>query len=318
VRILVTGGAGYIGSIAVAMLLEKGYRVTVLDDLSTGHLESLKGELEFVEGSILNRVAVEKALRNVDAVIHFAGKSIVSESVMKPDLYYRENVLGTEILLKEMVKCKVRKIVFSSSASVYGEVSSVPIKEDERTEPVNPYGKTKLEVEKLIELYVAKEEFAGISLRYFNVAGAYNSANGWVGELHAFETHLIPNMLNSTKEKPFEIFGTDWDTPDKTCIRDYVHVEDLIKAHIRALEKLNMGVYKVYNLGSGRGYSVKEIYDTGTIATSGKISAITRGRRAGDPKILVADISSAILDLDWYPEKGISEMVSDAFLALRN
>ena len=315
-RILVTGGAGYIGSVAVAMLIERGYKVTVLDDLSTGHKNSIVEGAKFIEGSILNPIAVEEALEDVEAVIHFAGKSIVSESVEKPDLYYKENVLGTENLLNTMMKQKVRKIVFSSSASVYGEVSENPVTENNKTEPINPYGKTKLEVEKLIETYVKENEFSGISLRYFNVAGAYNSTIGWLREKHAIETHLIPNILNSTKERPFGIFGTDWVTPDKTCIRDYVHVEDLVEAHIRALDQLNTGKYMVCNLGSGKGYSVKEIINAACVATSREIYSVVKSKREGDPAVLVADISRARLELDWYPKKSISQMVKDAYQAL--
>ena len=311
-RILVTGGAGYIGSTAVAILLERGYEVSVLDDCSTGHRDAVSSEATFFSGSILDEELVAQALVGCDAVIHFAAKSIVGESVEKPDLYNEVNVNGTRILLQQMAKAGVGKLVFSSTAATYGEPDAIPISEDAATKPTSPYGLTKLAVDEMISLE-AKSGLAAISLRYFNVAGALETKSGWLTERHSPETHLIPNLLRATPENPLKVFGNDWPTQDGTCIRDYVHVVDLIDAHIFALEKLESGSHKIINLGSGGGYSVNQVI-TATAEVLGRdIPVKISERRAGDPAVLIADISKAKAILGWVPSRKIEAMVSDTW-----
>jgi UDP-glucose 4-epimerase len=310
-RVLVTGGAGYIGSTAVDILLSQGYEISVLDDCSTGHFESVPAGIDFIQGSILNITDVAKALRGCDAVMHFAGKSLVGESVQQPDLYRKVNVAGTRILLDEMHRCGVKKLVFSSSAATYGEPKQVPITEDAPTQPTNPYGETKLEVDQMISAEAKARGISAVSLRYFNVAGAHESMRGWLTERHNPETHLIPNVLRSTKDKPVEIYGTDWPTADGTCVRDYVHVVDLIDAHIKALNSLKPGIHEIYNLGSGDGYSVRVVLAAASKATGFEIPTIKAPRRAGDPAVLIADISKAKDNLGWAPTRGIEIIVAD-------
>ncbi len=311
-RILVTGGAGYIGSTAVAILLERGYEVSVLDDCSTGHRDAVSSEATFFSSSILDEELVAQALVGCDAVIHFAAKSIVGESVEKPDLYNEVNVNGTRILLQQMAKAGIEKLVFSSTAATYGEPDAIPISEDAATKPTSPYGLTKLAVDEMISLEV-KSGLAAISLRYFNVAGALETKSGWLTERHSPETHLIPNLLRATPENPLKVFGNDWPTQDGTCIRDYVHVVDLIDAHIFALEKLESGSHKIINLGSGGGYSVNQVI-TATAEVLGRdIPVKISERRAGDPAVLIADISKAKAILGWVPSRKIEAMVGDTW-----
>ena len=250
-RILVTGGAGYIGSVAAHILLEKGYEVTVLDDLSTGRRKLVPSAARFVEGSILDKNAIQLALGECEAVIHFAAKSLVGESVLKPEKYWSTNVTGTATLLAAMRGMGVKKLVFSSTAATYGEPKSTPITEAAETKPTNPYGSSKLATDNMITSESIAYGLAAISLRYFNVAGAYRSKSGWLTEEHDPETHLIPNLLRAKSDAPMKIFGTDWPTKDGTCIRDYVHVVDLIDAHISALEKLELG-FNAIGVLSGR------------------------------------------------------------------
>ncbi len=311
-RVLVTGGAGYIGSTAVAILLERGYEVNVLDDCSTGHADAVSAQAKFVNGSILDIGAVSNALKGCDAVIHFAAKSLVGESVEKPDLYEDVNVNGTRILLAEMAKAGVRKLVFSSTAATYGEPEVIPITEDSLTKPTSPYGTTKLAVDQMITAE-SKSGLAAISLRYFNVAGAFESKSGWLAERHDPETHLIPNLLRATAQKPLKVFGNDWPTKDGTCIRDYVHVVDLIDAHILALENLEVSNHKIINLGSGGGYSVTEVIDGAAKVIGREIPAELASRRSGDPAVLIADISKAKSLLGWSPKRNIEDMVGDTW-----
>lgn len=311
-RVLVTGGAGYIGSTAVAILLERGYEVNVLDDCSTGHADAVSAQAKFVNGSILDIGAVSNALKGCDAVIHFAAKSLVGESVEKPDLYKDVNVNGTRILLAEMAKAGVRKLVFSSTAATYGEPEVIPITEDSLTKPTSPYGTTKLAVDQMITAE-SKSGLAAISLRYFNVAGAFESKSGWLAERHDPETHLIPNLLRATAQKPLKVFGNDWPTKDGTCIRDYVHVVDLIDAHILALENLEVSNHKIINLGSGGGYSVTEVIDGAAKVIGREIPAELASRRSGDPAVLIADISKAKSLLGWSPKRNIEDMVGDTW-----
>ena len=310
-RVLVTGGTGYIGSTAVEILLSQGYEISILDDCSMGHADTVPAGVRFVQGTLLNPTEVADALTGCDVVMHFAGKSLVGESVEKPDLYQSVNVDGTRILLDEMHKQSITKIVFSSSAATYGEPKEVPILETSETNPTNPYGATKLAIDHMITAEAKQHGISAASLRYFNVAGALKAERGWLAERHNPETHLIPNVLRSTQENPVKIFGTDWPTADGTCIRDYVHVIDLIDAHIKALKSLGAPGHEIYNLGSGSGYSVREVVSAASAAVGHQIPFVDSPRRAGDPAVLIADISKAKRELDWAPTRDMTAMVAD-------
>ena len=307
-RILVTGGAGYIGSTATAILADRGYEVVVLDDLSMGHADAVDPRATFIEGSILDADLLRNALAGCEAVIHFAGKSLVGESVEKPELYHHVNVDGSQNLLEAMAIHGIDKIVFSSSAATYGQPIDNPITEESFASPTNPYGASKLAIDKMI----TATGISAISLRYFNVAGAYQSSNGWLAERHNPETHLIPLVLRATEENPLKIFGTDWDTKDGTCIRDYVHVIDLIEAHILALGALKPHVHEIVNLGSGGGYSVREVISEATKVLGRPVPSVESPRRAGDPATLVASITKAKSLLGWEPTRDLETMISDA------
>lgn len=310
-RVLVTGGTGYIGSTAVEILLSQGFEISILDDCSMGHADTVPAGVRFIQGSLLNAHEVADALQGCEAVMHFAGKSLVGESVEKPDLYQSVNVDGTRILLDEMRKQSITKIVFSSSAATYGEPKVVPILETSETIPTNPYGATKLAIDHMITEEASIHGISAASLRYFNVAGALKAQRGWLAERHNPETHLIPNVLRSTQDNPVKIFGTDWPTPDGTCIRDYVHVIDLIDAHIKALNSLGNPGHEIYNLGSGSGYSVREVVKAASDAIGHQIPFVDSPRRAGDPAVLIADISKAKRMLDWSPTRDMTTMVAD-------
>ena len=312
-RVLVTGGAGYIGSTAAAILIENGFEVTVLDDCSTGHAELVAPGAKFVKGSILEKSDVVTALEGCEAVMHFGAKSLVGESVLKPEIYWNTNVNGTRILLEAMREKSIKKIVFSSTAATYGEPKRTPITEEDETKPTNPYGSSKLAVDYMLTSEAIAYGLAAISLRYFNVAGAYKSKNGWLTENHNPETHLIPNTLRSTDTNPLKIFGNDWPTADGTCIRDYVHVTDLIEAHISALENVEAGKHSIINLGSGGGYSVNEVVAAAAKAVGRAIPAKVTDRRPGDPAVLIADISKAEKVLGWKPTRNLEVMVKDAW-----
>jgi UDP-glucose 4-epimerase len=248
--------------------------------------------------------------------MHFAGKSLVGESVEKPDLYHSVNVDGTRILLDQMRKQSITKIVFSSSAATYGEPKVVPILETAETIPTNPYGATKLAIDHMITAEATAHGISAASLRYFNVAGALKAERGWLAERHNPETHLIPNVLRSTTDNPVKIFGIDWPTEDGTCIRDYVHVIDLIDAHLKALNSLGKPGHEIYNLGSGSGYSVREVVAAASSATGQQIPFIDSPRRAGDPAVLIADISKAKTRLGWEPIRDMNTMVSDTLKSM--
>ena len=315
-RVLVTGGTGYIGSTAVEILLNQGFEISILDDCSMGHADTVPAGVRFIQGSLLNVDEVADALTGCDAVMHFAGKSLVGESVEKPDLYHSINVDGTRIVLDQMRIQKITKIVFSSSAATYGEPKVVPILETSETVPTNPYGATKLAIDHMITAESAAYEISAASLRYFNVAGALKADRGWLAERHNPETHLIPNVLRSTTDNPVKIFGTDWPTADGTCIRDYVHVIDLIDAHIKALNLLHAPGHEIYNLGSGSGYSVREVVAAASAAIGHQTPFIDSPRRAGDPAILIADISKAKTQLNWEPTRDMNTMVSDTLKSM--
>ena len=315
-RVLVTGGTGYIGATAVEMLLTQGFEISILDDCSMGHADTVPAGVNFVQGSLLDSGQVAQALTGCEAVMHFAGKSLVGESVEKPDLYHSVNVDGTRILLDEMRKQSITKIVFSSSAATYGEPKVVPILETSETIPTNPYGATKLAIDHMITAEAGAIGISAASLRYFNVAGALKTERGWLAERHNPETHLIPNVLRSTIDNPVKIFGTDWPTHDGTCIRDYVHVIDLIDAHLKALQSLGKPGHEIYNLGSGSGYSVREVVAAASTATGQQIPFIDSPRRAGDPAVLIADISKAKSKLAWEPSRDMNTMVSDTLKSM--
>jgi UDP-glucose 4-epimerase len=314
---LVTGGAGYIGATATSMLLDAGYNVSVLDDCSTGHVDSVDSRARFTQGSILDPSALRAAITNCDAVIHFGGKSLVGESVQKPDLYMQVNVEGSTLLLDAMMENGVNKIVFSSSAAAYGEPQEVPITEGSTTNPTNPYGLSKLRVDQLLTHHANMSGIAAISLRYFNVAGALKTSRGWLPERHNPETHLIPNVLIATDQNPLKIFGTDWPTKDRTCVRDYIHVVDLIEAHMAALDALVLGKHEIINLGSGEGYSVRQVVDTAAHVLGHTVPVVEADRRTGDPAVLIASIQKARELLNWQPTRNLEKMISDALESLR-
>ena len=310
-RVLVTGGAGYIGSTAVDILIAQGYEVSVFDDCSTGHTDNVPAGVTFVQGSLLNRSEIAQALKGCEGVMHFAGKSLVGESVEKPELYWSVNVGGTRNLLDEMRIAKISKLIFSSSAATYGEPEVLPILESASNKPTNAYGASKLAVDAMITDEARGHGLSAASLRYFNVAGAHKSSRGWLTERHDPETHLIPNVLRSTPANPVKIFGSDWPTKDGTCIRDYVHVVDLIDAHIKALNSLGSAGHEIFNLGSGGGYSVREVITAASQSIGTQIPSIDSPRRAGDPAVLIADISKAKRVLSWQPTRNLKVMVSD-------
>jgi len=289
--VMVVGGAGYIGSHMVKDLLQANYRVITLDNLSTGHRDLLLG-CKLIEGNLgdttlLNRIFSD---HRIDVVMHFAAYSIVGESVKNPVEYYRNNVANTIELLDAMVQHNVKRFIFSSSAAVYGEPREVPIKEEHPLRPTNPYGATKVAIEKMLSDFDSAYGLKYVSLRYFNAAGA--DASGKIGERHDPETHLIPLILKVAmgERNSIKIFGTDYTTRDGTCIRDYIHVSDLTQAHFLAVEKLIAGGESaIYNLGNNRGYSVREVIDRAAKVTGKQIPAIEDSRRSGDPAVLIAN-----------------------------
>lgn len=302
-RILVTGGAGYIGSHTVKILLEKGYEPVIFDNLSSGHRELLPGGI-FIQADLREKERIEKVIREyrIEAIIHFASLIQVGESYDNPRLYYTHNLITTLNLLEAMLEAGVKKFVFSSSAAVYGEPRFVPITEDHPVNPTNPYGQTKAFIEKILADYGRAHGLSYISLRYFNAAGA--DLDGRRGELHEPETHLIPNiMLHLLNKKPyFELYGDDFPTPDGTAIRDYIHVLDLAEAHVLALRSMeDKPVQAVFNLGTGQGYSVREIISWVERITGKKVNLRIRPRRRGDVPILMASKEKATRELQWEP-----------------
>ena len=289
-RVLVTGGAGYIGSVVAAQLVAAGHEVTVLDDLSTGYADAVPPGATFVKGT-LRDCSAEVLSDGIEAVLHFAAKSLVGESVADPAKYWSNNLGGTVALLEAMREMRIRTIVFSSTAAVYGEPERTPITETDPTRPTSPYGASKIAVDTTLGEFCRLYGFGAVSLRYFNVAGAHAGADGgnWLGERHNPETHLIPNVLASVTEgRRVQIFGDDYPTPDGTCVRDYIHVTDLADAHLRALAACRPGQHRVYNLGNGEGFSVREVVQVCREVTGADIGTDVGPRRAGDPAVLVA------------------------------
>ena len=315
--IVVLGGAGYIGSHAVYQLIDKGYDTVVIDNLQTGHKGAIHPKARFYEGDIRDKSFLRDVFtkENIDAVLHFAAYSLVGESMEKPLEYFRNNVYGTQVLLEVMNEFKVKHIVFSSTAATYGEQDRMPITEDMLTSPTNAYGETKLTMEKLMKWCDAAYGMKYVSLRYFNVAGA--RASGEIGEDHHPETHLIPVVLQVAlgQRESISIFGDDYPTEDGTCIRDYIHVEDLISAHILALKYLqNGGESNIFNLGSNKGFSVKEIIEAARTVTGHELPAKIAPKRAGDPSTLIASSEKAKRILGWEPKRNsIQTIIEDAW-----
>ena len=311
-KLLVTGGAGYVGSVCAKVLLEQGHQVVVVDDLSTGNADAVPDGAVFVHDDMVTAAAELLGDGSFDGVLHFAAKSLVGESVTEPEKYWFGNVVKTLELLEVMRAAGTPRLVFSSTAATYGEPESVPITEDAPTRPTNTYGATKLAIDHAITSYAKAHGLAATSLRYFNVAGAY----GGLGERHAVETHLIPLVLQVATGQRAEItvYGNDWSTADGTCIRDYIHVRDLADAHLLALQHARPGEHSIYNLGSGTGFSVREVIDCCRRVTGKPIAAVDVERRAGDPAVLIASSDKAMSELGWRPTRTtIDEIVSDAW-----
>jgi UDP-glucose 4-epimerase len=329
-RVLVTGGAGYIGSVVAAQLVAAGHDVVVLDDLSTGHADAVPPGATFVKGT-LRDCAAEVLADGVEAVLHFAAKSLVGESVADPAKYWSNNLGGTVALLEAMREIRIRTIVFSSTAAVYGEPEGPTVQETDPTRPTSPYGASKLAVDTTLTEFSRLYGFGAISLRYFNVAGAHavtggsgsgsgsgsgagSGSAGWLGERHNPETHLIPNVLAAATEgRPVRIFGDDYPTPDGTCIRDYIHVTDLADAHLRALDACRTGQHRIFNLGNGAGFSVREVIEVCRSVTGKQIEVETGPRRAGDPAVLVASSAKIQAELGWRAERDLRAMAADAW-----
>jgi UDP-glucose 4-epimerase len=311
-KLLVTGGAGYVGSIVSRQLLERGHEVVVLDNLERGHRAAVAADARFVEADLRDPGQVAAAVgEGFDGVLHFAALALVSESVSHPERYYRTNVTGTLNLLEAMRDASVPRLVFSSTCAVYGQPDEVPIREDAPPRPANAYGASKLAVDGMIGDFCLAHGLGAVSLRYFNVAGAAGDA----GEDHEPETHLIPNVLRTAQGRnpQVEIFGTDYPTPDGTAIRDYIHITDLSAAHVLALDAATAGEHRIYNLGTGNGYSVREVIEATRAVTGAEIPVVERDRRPGDPPRLVAGAEKIRTELGWTPEKNLTEMVADAW-----
>jgi UDP-glucose 4-epimerase len=315
-RVLVTGGAGYIGSHMVKLLVESGAQVTVVDDLSTGHADAVRGR-DFVRGDVADVTFTKNLLeqKQIEAVVHFAACSLVGESVADPLKYYRRNVGGTAGLVEAMRQAKVTRLVFSSTAAVYGDPVRTPIDEAHPTQPVNPYGSSKLAIERMLAECSTAYGIGAVVLRYFNAAGA--DPSGELGERHEPETHLIPLVLQaaSGRRPSISVFGNDWPTRDGSCVRDYIHVSDLCVAHQLALDWLAAGGrYECFNLGNGEGATVLEVIEAARRVTGRTIKMVQAQRRAGDPPSLVADASKARRVLGWQPARAdIEGIVRDAW-----
>jgi UDP-glucose 4-epimerase len=329
-KLLVTGGAGYIGSVVAAQLLAAGHEVVVLDDLSTGHADAVPAGATFVRGTV-REAAADVLAGGIGAVLHFAAKSLVGESVAEPGVYWSNNLGGTLALLAAMRATGVRSIVFSSTAAAYGEPERTPIEETDPARPTSPYGQCKLAVDVALTEYARLDGLGAVSLRYFNVAGAYRRADGeWLGERHSPETHLIPNVLKIAQAvsgppeqadpgtpRAVQIFGDDYPTHDGTCVRDYIHVSDLARAHLLALGACAPGGHAIYNLGHGTGFSVREVLTVCREVTGVDIPSRLAARRAGDPAVLIASSARIHRDLGWKPELDLRAMVADAWAAVR-
>lgn len=320
--VLVLGGAGYIGSHTVYELIDGGEDVVIADNLQSGHVEAVHPKARFYEGSICDKKFLDDLFKKekIDSVIHFAADSLVGESMVDPLKYYENNLYGTMVLLKSMVENDVKQIVFSSTAATYGEPENIPMTEDDPKNPTNPYGETKLSMEKMMKWVSVAHGLRFVSLRYFNACGAH--VCGEIGEDHSPESHLIPLILQvpNGKRKEIGIYGDDYATPDGTCVRDYIHVTDLAQAHILAVKYLEKGnESNIFNLGNGVGFSVKEVIETARKVTGHPIPAAVTPRRPGDPAQLIASSDKAKSILGWKPEHAnLEEIISTAWLWHKN
>jgi UDP-glucose 4-epimerase len=314
-KLLVTGGAGYIGSVVSARLLEAGHEVVVLDDCSTGHADAVPSGARLVRAT-LRESAADVLADGFDGVLHFAARSLVGESVEKPGLYWDKNLGESLALLDAMRMHGTPRIVFSSTAATYGEPEHTPIVETDPTRPTNPYGASKLAIDTTLAEYARLYGIGGVSLRYFNVAGAY----GRYGERHTIETHIVPNVLKvpAGERESVSIFGTDYPTADGTCVRDYIHVVDLAEAHLLALDACAPSTHEIFNLGSGSGYSVRQVIDVCREVTGQEIPAVESPRRPGDPAVLIASSAKISGRLGWKPERDLRAMVADAWAFVRS
>ena len=318
-KLLSTGGAGYIGSILTAYFLDKGLEVVIYDDLSTGSI--IDQRATFINGSILDTPKLTTALTDINIVIHCAAKALVEESFASAQLYSQVNADGTNTLLNAMTKTGVSKIIFSSTAAVYGDTNDVPLLENSQINPINPYGESKYAAEQLVTEF-AKKGNASVTFRYFNVSGSYKSDNGeLLVENHQNETHLIPkvmkNIFKNGVDSKVEIYGDNFPTKDGTCIRDYLHIQDLAHAHLLTIEKLEKGVSKVFNLGSGVGYSILEVLDEIEKVMGVKLNRVTSPARKGDPAVLLAAIGKAKDQLGWKPEASLDEIISSSWQGMK-
>ncbi len=315
-KLLVTGGAGYIGSTVATLLLEAGHRVVVLDDLSTGHRDAIPAGAEFVHGRVHDlAAAVLTPAAGFDGVLHFAAFIAAGESVSSPEKYWENNVLGSIRLLEAIRLAQVPRLVFSSTANIYGSPAQQPIAETEQSAPPNPYATSKLAVEYAITGYADAHGLAAVSLRYFNAAGALVRPGASRGERHDPETHLIPNalMVAAGRRDKLSLFGDDYPTPDGTCVRDYIHIADLASAHLLALNAIQPGEHRRYNLGNGTGFSNKEVIDAVRTVTGHPIPVEMAPRRPGDPAVLVASSTKARTELGWTPQHpSLTEIITDA------
>jgi len=315
-KLLVTGGAGYVGSHTVHALLAQGHDVVILDNLSTGHTWALQ-DCELITIDLRDERNLLKSLkgRGFDGVLHFAAKSLVGDSKNHPAMYYQNNVGGTTNLVRAMQRADIQRMVFSSTAAIFGNPETDRIDEEHPKAPINVYGQTKLVVENMLEAVTQSADFSATCLRYFNAAGANDKAN--LGEKHEPETHLIPNALRAAAGtgKPLTVFGDDYQTPDGTCIRDYIHVDDLASAHLAAVDKMtHPGTFKTYNLGNGDGFSVREVIAACELAVGGEIPFTVGPRRDGDPAVLVASSEKARRELDWRPQhSSLAEITESAW-----
>ncbi len=318
-RVLVTGGAGYIGSILVARLIENGYKVNVIDDLSTGHLKNVDPKAKVFFGSILNDEILNFAMQDCEIIFHFAAKSIVSESVEKPDLYMETNLMGTKNILKLMKKNKISKILIASTAAVYDGNTGIPLEETSPTAPDNPYGQSKLQADTELDNFCKLEKIAGITFRFFNVSGPYKSKSlGWIVEDHNPETHLIPNIISSLETVNLAIYGNNWETKDKTCVRDYLHIKDLTDACLLAIDFFKPSQNQIFNLGSNEGNSILEVIENYEVVFKKKLHYKFTERRPGDVAMLVADSERIYEQIGWKPKYGVKEIFEDYKMAINS
>lgn len=313
-NILVTGAAGYVGSVCAAELARQRHRVIGYDNLLTGHRAALPPGIEFIQGDVADTAELNRVCRryHIEAVMHFAASALIAESIRNPGLFYRNNVSATIALLEVLVQNRIRNLVFSSSAAVYGEPKHVPINESHPTTPMNPYGETKLVIERALDWYHRAHRMNCVALRYFSAAGATDE----LGEDHVPETHLLPRLLDTAlnPNKEFEIYGDDYPTADGTCIRDFVHVRDIAQAHILALSAIPSLGFAIYNVSHGKGYSIREVIKAVEEITSHKLPIRVATRRPGDPAILVASPAKLVQDLNWQPRfSDLKTIVSSAW-----